>query len=166
MLNTRSIAIPSLLLTIAACGRPPGTLPRENSAAGHRADAAHTYKTVRTAHLRAAEQLENDVASSCKDDTAMKAGWPAITSSTPYEGGIVVYAPADAGTTEAIDSRIRCRAAVIARDGVDNFPNDPLALDLEVVVHPDANGTAIMLGLADGTQRSELERRVSAVVAP
>jgi hypothetical protein len=165
MMNFRWIALSSLLTAAAACGPAPGTRAHENTAPGHRADAAKTNYWLRTAHLRAAEELDANAAKACKGDETTTSEWPVVTSTAPFDGGIVLHAPAQSGSTDAVYSRIQCRSAVIARDGADKFPNDPLALDVDVVVHDEGGGTAIMLGIADDSQLPELERRIAATLA-
>lgn len=179
----------ALPLTIAGCGPAPGTRAHDDSVAGHRRQSeAHQadadklafpnsktyYQSVRqdherlaAAHLRAAQQLEAEYAAACQDrapDAAKQ--WPDVASVELVPGGVVLHFTPAVGSEDEVLANIECHRAALAVDGFDRFPDDPLALPtLDVVVHAEQGGTAVMLGVDDDAQVAELRRRAEVVAA-
>jgi hypothetical protein len=183
--NLLLLAIP---ITLAACSRPaPGTRAHDDSAAGHREEAAkhqaeadqtlayanskayyqsvhQDHKRLAKAHLRAAEQVEAEYAAACEDRApeSVKA-WPEVKSTDEIPGGIVLHLSPDLGSEEEVIAHFECHRAALALEGFDRFPDDPLALEsLDVIVHDEPGGTAVMFGVDGDAQVGELRWRVDA----
>jgi hypothetical protein len=186
---TRNLLVLAIPLTVAACSRPaPGTRAHDDSAAGHRQEAAshqaqadamlayasskayyqsvqQEHKRLAAAHLRAAQQLEAEYAAACKDrapDTVT--AWPEVASTDGVPGGVVLHLPPEVGSEEEVLADLECHRAALALEGFDRFPDDPLAIEnLDVIVHEEPGGTAVMFGVEDAPQATELRRRVNLV---
>jgi len=176
--------VPALL---AACSRPvPGARAHDDSVAGHRRLAARhqievdntrvgahssTYfqsvhqehKTIAAAHLRAATQLEAEYTAACANiDPGSATVWTEVQSTGEVPGGAVLHIAAAAGSKTRVQAKVECHRATLARDGFDNFLDDPLAVDdLDVNVHAEPGGTAIMLRVDGAATVAELRRRIS-----
>lgn len=178
------------LITLAACGPAPAIRPHDDSVAGHRRDAAshqaeadatvayansrsyyqnvhRNHQRLAAAHLRAAEQLEAEYATACKGRAPdAVSAWPVVQSTDEVPGGVVLHLPRDVGSEATVLAQLECHRATLALDGFDRFPDDPLAIDeLDIVVHAESSGTAIMFGVDGEAQVQELRRRVG-VIAP
>jgi len=187
-MRTTNLLLLAVPMTFAACSRPaPGTRAHDDSVAGHRQEAAShqaearslafvnskTYyqsvsldhKRLAAAHLRAAEQLEAEYAAACEDrapDTVT--AWPEVKATDEVPGGIVLHLTPEVGSEEEVLAHLECHRAALAVEGFDRFPDDPLAIEmLDVVVHDEPGGTAVMLGVEDDAQVTELRRRVDVV---
>lgn len=69
----------------------------------------------------------------------------------------------EVGSEEEVIAHFECHRAALALEGFDRFPDDPLAIqNLDVVVHDEPGGTAVMFGVGDA-QVQELRRRVDAI---
>ena len=187
MMTRTHLLLLAVPITAVACGRPAdrGTHPHDDSAAGHRAEAAQhqadadktlvftgskayyesvhrDHKDAAKAHLRAAEVLEAEYAEACEHrapDTLT--AWPDVASTDEVPGGVVLHVTS-MSDEEAV-AHLRCHRAALAVEGLDKFPDDPLAIaELDVVVHEEPTGTAVMLGVA-ADNLDELRRRVDAV---
>lgn len=185
---TKTLLVLTVPFAVAACTRQVrGAQPYDDSAAGHRAEAAahqadadrtlaytgskayydsvhRDHKVAAKAHLRAAEKLEADYAQACEDrapDTMT--AWPDVASTDNVPGGIVIHLTPSMGDENEVLAHLHCHRAALALDGFDRYPNDPLAItDLDIVVHDEPGGTAVMLGV-DDNHVDELRRRVVAV---
>lgn len=185
---TKTLLVLALPIFVAACSRQvPGSRPYDDSAAGHRQEAAEhqadadktlaytgskayydsvhrDHKVAAAAHLRAAQKLEADYAEACEErapDTVT--AWPDVASTDEVDGGVVLHLTPSMGSEEEVLAHLRCHRAALALEGFDRYPNDPLALvELDIVVHDEPGGTAVMLGV-DDKDVSELRRRVVAV---
>ncbi|MBZ0231430.1 MAG: hypothetical protein K8M05_03705 [Deltaproteobacteria bacterium] len=185
---TKTLLVLAVPFAVAACSRPvKGAQPYDDSAAGHRAEAAEhqadadktlaytgskayydsvhrDHKVAAKAHLRAAQKLEAEYAEACEDrapDTLT--AWPDVASTDEVDGGVVLHLTPSMGDEEEVLTHLRCHRAALALEGFDRFPDDPLALaELDIVVHDEPGGTAVMLGVDSGDV-GELRRRVQAV---
>ena len=185
---TKTLLVLAIPFAVAACTRQVrGAQPYDDSAAGHRAEAAEhqadadktlaytgskayydsvhrEHKVAAKAHLRAAQKLEADYAEACEDrapDTMT--AWPDVASTDEVEGGIVLHLTPSMGDENEVLAHLQCHRAALALDGFDRHPNDPLAIaELDIVVHEEPGGTAVMLGV-DDNDVGELRRRVVAV---
>ncbi len=189
IMMTKNLLLLAVPMTLAACSRPaPGTRAHADSAAGHRQEAAShqaeadatlayanskayyqsvhmDHKRLAAAHLRAAEQLEAEYTAACEDrapDTVT--AWPEVKATDEVPGGIVLHLTPKVGSEEEVLAHLECHRAALAVEGFDRFPDDPLAIEkLEVVVHDEPGGTAVMFGVKDDAQVTELRRRVDVV---
>ncbi len=183
------LAVP---LTILACARPaPGTRAHDDSTTGHRQSAAthqaeadrtlvftgskayyenvhRDHQRLATAHLRAAEQLDADYDATCAGRSPSWINdWPAVSTTDTVSDGVVLHVVSDSDAHDEVLARLLCHRAALARDGFARFPDDPLAIDrLELVVHAEPGGTAVMLGVAGAEQVEDLQRRVRAIIRP
>lgn len=188
-MRTQHLLLLVVPMTLAACARPvPGARPHDDSAAGHRREAADhgaaadrslvftgskayydsvytEHKRIRAAHLRAAQELEAEYAAACGDaarDEVM--AWPTITATDAVPGGVILHLAPTEGSEEEVLARLECHRAALALDGFARFPDDPLAVErLDIVVHHEQGGTAVMLGVEDEAHAKELRRRVELV---
>lgn len=189
-MNSKPLLLLVFPFAVVACGPPAGTRAHDDSAAGHRQDAAkhqaeaeaeralvytgskayyntayHDHKRLAAAHLRAAQQLEADYATACEQrapDTGTT--WPAIASTEEVSGGAVVHLGSEVGSASHVLAQLECHRAALAIDGFDHFPDDPLAIEqLELVVHGEPGGTAVMFGVENDDQVKELRRRVEVI---
>jgi hypothetical protein len=126
----------------------------------------HTeHKRIAAAHFRAAQELEASYRAACGDRARdALAAWPEIKATDAVPGGVILHLAPEVGAKDAVLSRLECRRAALAVEGFARFPDDPLALErLDVVVHDEPDGTAVMLGVEDEAHAKELRRRVDLV---
>jgi hypothetical protein len=184
--TTPSIVLFSSLL-VAACGPAPGTRAHDDSAAGHRAEAAEHqeeadlvfessklyYKDLRVrhenlaaAHMRAAVQLEEELRAACEGKSREQiAAWAQVQSIDPVDDGVLLHVADKDRPPAEILADLRCHRAAMARDGFDRHADDPLAMrELDIVVHPEPQGTAIMLGVEGDAELAELRRRAATLI--
>lgn len=185
---TKNLLLLAIPMTLAACSRPaPGTRAHDDSATGHRQEAAshqaeagslafanskayyqsvyQDHTRLAAAHLRAAEQLEAEYAAACEDRAPETVtAWPDVASTDEVPGGIVLHLTPAVGSENEVLAHLECHRAALALEGFDRFPDDPLAIEkLDVVVHDEPGGTAVMFGVEDDAQVTELRRRVDLV---
>lgn len=186
---TKNLLLLAIPMTLTACSRPaPGTRAHDDSAAGHRQEAAahqaeadrtlayasskayyqsvhQDHKRLASAHLRAAQQLEAEYAAACEDRAPDEVtGWPEVASTDEVAGGIVLHLTPEVGSEDEVLAHFECHRAALALEGFDRFPDDPLAIEqLDVVVHDEPGGTAVMFGVEGDAQVKELRRRVDLV---
>jgi len=178
------LAVPFALV---ACGPAPGTRAHDDSAAGHREQAAshqaeaetlafansklyyqsahRDHERLASAHLRAAQQLEAEHAAACEQHAqASMTPWPRVVSTDDVSGGVVLHLTHAVGSEDDILADLQCRRSSLALDGFDRHPDDPLAIEsLDVVVHAEPGGTAVMFGVDGEAQVEELRRRVDVI---
>lgn len=177
-------------ISAAACAStPPGARPYDNSAAGHRREAeqhqteadhtlqsrgskayyqqVHLHKQLAAAHLRAAERLDAEVERLCEGRSAdADAVWSEISDTDTVLGGAVLHLSPEVGTAKDVLAQLRCHRATVARGGFASFPDDPLAIDgLDIIVHDEPTGIAVMFGVDGEGQVRDLRRRVELIAA-
>lgn len=186
---TKALFLLAVPFTLAACSRPaPGTRAHDDSAAGHRQEAAahqaeadrtlvfagskayyqsvHSdHKRLAKAHLGAAQQLEAEYAAACQDRAPeTTTDWPEIVSTDEVPGGVVLHLSPATGSEEDVLAHLKCHRAALAMEGFDKYPNDPLAVTkLDIIVHDESGGAAVMLGVDGEDQVADLRRRVDAI---
>lgn len=189
--TTLGVLTRNLLLFIVpmalACSRPaPGTRAHDDSAVGHRAEAAshqaeadatlvftgskayyesvhREHQRLAAAHLRAAQQLEAEYARAC-EGRPRDEGWPEIASADEVPGGVVLHLTPESGSADEVMAKLECRRASLALNGFDHYPEDPLAVDaIDVIVHAEPGGTAVMFGVEGDADVEELRRRAEAI---
>ncbi len=186
----KHIFLLAVSISAAACVKAaPGTRPHDNSAAGHRREAGqhqteadHTlqsrgskayyqqvyhHKQLAAAHLRAAEKLDADFERQCEGKTPdASVVWRHIQDTDTVEGGAVLHLTPEVGTAKYVLAELRCQRAAVAREGFAAFPDDPLALDgLDIIVHDEPGGIAVMFGVDGGDAVIDLRRRIDVIAA-
>lgn len=190
-MRTQTQLLLAIPITLAACTRPvPGARPHDQSMTGHREEAATheaaadrglvftgskayydsvytEHRRIAAAHLRAAQQLEAEYTAACGGRARDSVGaWPEITAAEPVPSGVILHLAPTAGSHEHVLADLECHRAALARDGFAGFPDDPLAVEaLDIVVHDEPGGTAVMLGVEDEAHAKELRRRAD-LLAP